>query len=413
MTKEELKIMLDNTINSNGKRNITGKSLNLALSQIVDCIGEEFNNREVEVKRNDVNFFDYDGTLLYAYSWEEAKELTMLPTLPEHDGLEVREWNYTLEDIKAQGVDCFIDEYGDTCYYAGDVIVNGTKYMAYNYIGAIDDGEYGDDWAYLLTKEPKAGDFVIGGNYYFENDEWEIWESADGVYEEYGVVDAFSTIGKADVGACVYDSDGEQITTDHVIIIPRGEEHLQYIGGYQFLSVLSIPNTIVSADSPAISYVYIIGEVKIPISLRASSWDNYSIISSCSLSSIHVNGAIESLNGYAYNCYYRDMFRTSSIMTELYNIGYCEVSSYYKISPSINYISSITARYLDLPGMAVIDFSEHTFVPSLGYANYGYNKVALIIVPDELYDEWIEATNWSELAFMIQPASECMAFIRQ
>lgn len=58
-----------------------------------------------ELKRNDVNFFDYDGTLLYAYTWDEARNLTELPAAPSHDGMTFKEWNYTLEDIKAQGTD--------------------------------------------------------------------------------------------------------------------------------------------------------------------------------------------------------------------------------------------------------------------------------------------------------------------
>lgn len=40
MTKEELKEMIDATINENGKGNITGKSLNLALTEIVNSSGE-------------------------------------------------------------------------------------------------------------------------------------------------------------------------------------------------------------------------------------------------------------------------------------------------------------------------------------------------------------------------------------
>lgn len=40
MTKEEIKSMIDATINENGDRNITGKALNLALNAIVDAMGE-------------------------------------------------------------------------------------------------------------------------------------------------------------------------------------------------------------------------------------------------------------------------------------------------------------------------------------------------------------------------------------
>lgn len=80
-----------------------------------------------ELERNDINFFDYDGTLLYAYTWEEAKNLTQLPPLPTHGNLEVKEWNYTLEDIKAQGTKTTIGkvDVGACCYGAdGEVVMN-------------------------------------------------------------------------------------------------------------------------------------------------------------------------------------------------------------------------------------------------------------------------------------------------
>ena len=52
-------------------------------------------------KPNDVTFIDYDGSILYSYSLEEAQALTELPTLPSHDGLVCQGWNWTLEAIKA------------------------------------------------------------------------------------------------------------------------------------------------------------------------------------------------------------------------------------------------------------------------------------------------------------------------
>ena len=52
-------------------------------------------------KWNDVTFIDYDGSVLYSYGLEEAKALTELPKLPNHDGLVCQGWNWTLEAIKA------------------------------------------------------------------------------------------------------------------------------------------------------------------------------------------------------------------------------------------------------------------------------------------------------------------------
>lgn len=54
-----------------------------------------------EIKEKDVNFFDYDGTLIASYTETEAKALTTLPTPPEHSGLVFQGWNYTLEEVKA------------------------------------------------------------------------------------------------------------------------------------------------------------------------------------------------------------------------------------------------------------------------------------------------------------------------
>ena len=55
----------------------------------------------VEVEMKDVNFYDYDGTLLYSYTVEEAQGLTELPAGPEHDGLVFQKWNWSLEDVNA------------------------------------------------------------------------------------------------------------------------------------------------------------------------------------------------------------------------------------------------------------------------------------------------------------------------
>lgn len=56
------------------------------------------------------------------------------------------------------------------------------------------------------------------------------------------------------------------------------------------------------------------------------------------------------------------------------------------------------------------DFSSYTSVPTLGSnAFQNTNTNAKIIVPDALYDQWIAATNWSNMASYIVKASEYVA----
>lgn len=51
-------------------------------------------------KESDINFWDYDGTLLYSWTLAELATKTELPPLPSHDGLICQGWNWTLQDIK-------------------------------------------------------------------------------------------------------------------------------------------------------------------------------------------------------------------------------------------------------------------------------------------------------------------------
>ena len=59
------------------------------------------------LEEKDVNFYDYDGTVLYALSKQEALSFEALPALPTREGLIAQEWNWDLADIKD-----YVTEYG-------------------------------------------------------------------------------------------------------------------------------------------------------------------------------------------------------------------------------------------------------------------------------------------------------------
>lgn len=54
------------------------------------------------VEEKDVNFYDYDGTLLYSYTLAEIQALSELPPLPDrsNEGLTCQGWNWSLADLK-------------------------------------------------------------------------------------------------------------------------------------------------------------------------------------------------------------------------------------------------------------------------------------------------------------------------
>lgn len=55
------------------------------------------------VQESDINFYDYDGTLLYAWTLAELAEKTALPELPTREGLVCQGWNWTLADLQELG----------------------------------------------------------------------------------------------------------------------------------------------------------------------------------------------------------------------------------------------------------------------------------------------------------------------
>lgn len=48
----------------------------------------------------DVNFIDYDGTIVYSYTKDEFLALTAMPENPTHEGLVSQGWNWSLADAK-------------------------------------------------------------------------------------------------------------------------------------------------------------------------------------------------------------------------------------------------------------------------------------------------------------------------
>lgn len=75
---------------------VPGGSTSAALPELIGNI--QIGSPVVEKK--DISFYDYDGTLLYSYTVEEANALTALPAGPTHEGLVFDGWNWSLEDVR-------------------------------------------------------------------------------------------------------------------------------------------------------------------------------------------------------------------------------------------------------------------------------------------------------------------------
>ena len=83
----------------------TEKLLSSEVAEAVRSIEGETIIRDAYSEYDDVCFWDYDGTLVYSCTLEEAQTMTKLPKIPDHSGDKVplvsQGWNYTLEEVNA------------------------------------------------------------------------------------------------------------------------------------------------------------------------------------------------------------------------------------------------------------------------------------------------------------------------
>ena len=71
------------------------------IAQITAALEGKAAGGGASVTEKDVNYYDYDGTLLYSYSKAEALALTEEPALPEQKGLICQGWNVSLEEMQS------------------------------------------------------------------------------------------------------------------------------------------------------------------------------------------------------------------------------------------------------------------------------------------------------------------------
>lgn len=96
-------------------RSKTGKTEKMNLDEMHEeilAIKTGGNSGDYDI--DDVTFYDYDGTIIFSCSMEDAQKLEELPTPPEHEGLVFQGWNWTLEQIKNSSVGADVGALYDT-----------------------------------------------------------------------------------------------------------------------------------------------------------------------------------------------------------------------------------------------------------------------------------------------------------
>ena len=315
--------------------------------------------------KSDVNFYDYDGTLLHSYSKAEFLALPALPGRPTREGLTCQGWNYDRAKARA-----YVISYGALDIGATYITDDGKTRL---YIRIVAKGRMTVPLCFSQTV-------------------------ANGVTIDWGDGSATQTLTGTGIETTThtYASIG-----DYIITLKVTSGTLGLGNGSSSYSVMG------STGNNGKVYCNMLQRVE--IGSRVTSIGSYAFNNCYSLSSIVIPSSVTSIGTSTFSsCYSLSSIVIPSSVT---SIGTSTFSSCYSLS-SIVIPSSITSIgqnvFYNCYGMRYYDFRASKSVPTLSNTKVFYNipSDCKIVVPDSLYSSWIEATNWSTYASKIVKTSE-------
>ena len=415
-------------------REKTSKTELLTLDQMAEEIAGIQAGGGTSVAEKDVNFYDYDGTVLYAYTVEEAQALNEMPALPEREGLICQGWNWSLEDIKAhnRAVNVgamYITDDGKTRVY-----ITLTEGRTSPMLGVGINGTVTVDWGDGTEPDVVEGYsiqklFFTPTHEYANSGDYVISLTVDGEMGFYG-----SSSGAEGVGILRYSSNGDDRNYAYRAAVQKIEtgEGVTSIGRYAFycchgLTSITIPNSVTSINADAFSNCHGLTSITIPNGV--TSINDYTFYGCYALTSVSIPNSVTSIGSYGrafYSCYnltnvsipnsvtsigsnaFYDCYALTSIfipngVTSIKDSTFdcCRSLTSVSIPNSVTSIGS--SAFSGCGGLGQCDFTNHTAVPTLSSSMsfYSIPTDCKIYVPAALYDEWIAATNWSSLASQI------------
>lgn len=205
--------------------------------------------------------------------------------------------------------------------------------------------------------------------------------------------------------------------------IPDGVTELNsnvFSGCYSLKSV-NIPNSVTSFSTYDFSECHKLTSITIPENVKMI---NNNMFDNCyALQSINIPDMVITIGSEVFRyCYSLQSITIPDSVTSIGNgaFNYCTSLKSINIPNNITSIKSstfsncISLQYITIPNSVIsignsafwyckyitVDFSDNTQVPELS-STAAFDSTATILVPSALYDEWINATNWSSLASQI------------
>lgn len=411
-----------------------------------------------EVEEKDVNFYDYDGKLLYSYTKDEFLALEEMPANPTHTGLTAQGWNWDLTSAKNYATNYVGDDFEIKLVIGQNYVTDDNKTRLYitleerrtPYLGFAVNGsvivnwgdgtsetitgtdtttlistphEYQEAGDYIITLDSESEIYLLGNNYYSQI----IWNNNSNQY--YNNVYRFSLnkvelSENARLGKYVF-ADCRALET---ITMPRNMPNpTLYTTRFRYnssLKAIIIPPAITQLDND-FSSCYGIETISLPNTF--TNINGSGGFSSCQ----NLKNITIPYNTHMGNYTFQEAYRIRSLLATYFwsdtlagayslkkvkiasNVSQINSSSFnncYSLEKvlCLGNIRSISYKaFQNCYSLVYIDFRNNTNIPST--SNTMFDNVPTdckIIVPDNLYDSWVANTNWTTWASQIIRVSD-------
>ena len=358
-----------------------------------------------------VNFIDYDGTILYSYTAQEANALSALPANPSHSGLTAQGWNWTLQEIKAQLTampdgpvwvgQMYITQSGDT-----EIDVSMPDGRLSPILTIAVNGEVTVDWgdnttastvtgSSLTTRQAPSHTYAAPGDYTIKI------HVVSGNFAFYGGSSTYLLLRKDESSAAtnrIYATCVQKI---------RVGSGITNIGDYAFYlctnaTAITLPNTITSISQYAFDACYSLKSIIIPsgvaglgnrafdscrsmrlvsIPSTVTSLTTYCFINSYALKSITIPASVTSIGRDAFSgCYGLEEVVVPSNVTNINNNTFstCYTLRSIKLPNSITSIGDSAFSSCSI----VEQFSLPSSLTSIGSYAFSYcNCFVSVTIP--------------------------------
>ena len=322
------------------------------------------------VAQKDVNFYDYDGSIVTSYSAADFANLAQLPTNPAHTGLISQGWNWTLADAKT-----YVAAYGKLdvgqMYVTDDgktrIYIRLEQGRLAPYFGLAVNGTATIDWGDGSTASIVAGDststvintqhiYSAPGDYVItiaingsasllgiRNGSQILWKNSQVANENRCYQNSIQRV-ELGIGIDIGDSAFSNCYSLTSITIPSGVTRIIYNAFFncRSLTSITIPSDVTSIGDSAFYSCYSLASIMLPNSTTSIS--DHAFDNCYSLTSITLPSNVTSISNYAfYNCPSLTSITLPSGVTRINSYAFSDCRSLASITISSG-VTSISAR---------------------------------------------------------------------